>query len=438
MFRYFPAIIFLIVYCISGCSNSTRKNEPENLPEIHISGDLNDLNLGDYSKAEITCYSEKGATELKKKIKIRYRGNRSFDYPKKNYSFKLKKGRELFGLNKSKRWKLNAEFVDKTMLRNKISYTLFREFSDSNVAAKIVYVNLYVNKKYKGIYALTESIDQNMLQLGTKTSGAVLFKEPPIFYPSSEHKKRFEDFQNYSLTSVRYNAFSKKARKKLAQNSYFNQRSPSLKQKNYANEIYKITTFIFDSSDEVFTDRPTFNSHFKLENIVDWHLLLLVTNNGDGYYKNFYLSRSKFGEPFLFTPWDYDHSFGRDGDGEPSHEKVLDFKNMRLITRLLETNAFNYRQKLLERFIELKQKNILTVEHLHELIDNNAAVLEKDMDANTKLWPLSTIKYFKTSSFESEVKIMKKWVEEHLPRIETHLQDQVEALTSKLENAHAS
>ncbi|MDB4516944.1 hypothetical protein N9089_05020, partial [Crocinitomicaceae bacterium] len=70
--------------------------------------------------------------------------------------------------------------------------------------------------------------------------------------------------------------------------------------------------------------------------------------------------------------------------------------------------------------------------------DNNAAVLEKDMDANTKLWPLSTIKYFKTSSFESEVKIMKKWVEEHLPRIETHLQDQVEALTSKLENAHAS
>jgi spore coat protein CotH len=52
----------------------------------------------------------------------------------------------------------------------------------------------------------------------------------------------------------------------------------------------------------------------ELQNLIDRHLLLLFTNNGDGVMKNFLLYKTESHTPFQIALWDYDHSFGRDGD----------------------------------------------------------------------------------------------------------------------------
>jgi len=395
------------------------------LPELHISGKLSELNLGDYSKANITWFDENGFKVYDEKVKCRYRGNRSFDYPKKSYSLKLKKSESFLGLPKSRKWKLNADYIDKTKMRNKISYELFRSFSKGNFAPQVAYFNLYLNNKYNGVYALIEAVDEHSLGLNTKDRKAVLFKEPPLRRAPSEHDERFRKFKEYSATSDRYNKFSDAARKKLVNRSYFNQRYPNVTETNFSSDIVALTAFISTSPQSEFSDPKIFNRYFDLENIIDWHLLILVTNNGDGFHKNYYLSRKNADAPFLFTPWDYDHSFGREGDGELAKETIVDLSKMPLLNRLMETNPFNYRKRLYNKFMALKKSGVLTVAHLHEMIDANKTLIEPSMTENSALWPLKAIGFFKDATFNSEVKLMKDWVEVHLPRLEAYLAEEV-------------
>ena len=46
------------------------------------------------------------------------------------------------------------------------------------------------------------------------------------------------------------------------------------------------------------------------------HLLLYLSNGGDGITKNFYIYKMDEETPFRIALWDCDHSFGRDGDNE--------------------------------------------------------------------------------------------------------------------------
>lgn len=416
--------LFLGIF-VTSCSSESETNKGARLPELHISGKISDLNLGDYSKAEITWFDANGTKFYEEKVKWRYRGNRSFNFPKKSYSIKLKKSESFLGLPKSRKWKLNADYIDKTKMRNKISYDLFRSFSEGNFAPQVAYFKLFLNKKNNGVYALIEAVDEHSLGFNMKDPKAVLFKEPPLRRDPSEHEERFRKFQKYSATSDRYNKFSDAARQKLINRSYFNQRYPNVTETNFSDEIVALTEFISTSPQSEFSDPAIFNRYFDLDNIIDWHLLILVTNNGDGFHKNYYFSRKSAGAPFLFTPWDYDHSFGREGDGEVTKETIVNLSKMPLLNRLMETNPFNYRQRLYDKFMALKKKGVLTVSHLHEMIDANKAVIQPSMKENSALWPLQAVDFFKGASFNSEVQFMKDWVVEHLPRLEAYLAEEI-------------
>ncbi|MDC3252797.1 CotH kinase family protein [Crocinitomicaceae bacterium] len=164
-----------------------------------------------------------------------------------------------------------------------------------------------------------------------------------------------------------------------------------------------------------------FKDYFSAENVMDWHLLLLITQNGDGIKKNNYIYRKSSGQPFLYIPWDFDHSFGREGDGEPMNDKLCDLTQHILFKRLIEINPNNYLQKLNARFLSLKKQDILTVKNIFELIDDNVKKLRPEIEANESRWPLNEVSYFKKSSFEMEVNRMKEWIENHLPKVEQHL-----------------
>ncbi len=412
--------LLAFVCLISSCTEDPPK--ATSLPQIHLTCDEEELNPGDYQTGDITWFDTLGNRIYDEKTRLRSRGNRSATFDKRSFALKLNEGKKILGLPKNKKWKLNAEYIDKTFMRNKLSYDLFRSFSPGNFAPQVEYCVVYMNDEYQGIYAMTESVDVSTLRLNKKDDGAVLFKEPPVSYPPDEHEDRHEKFKKYVQRSSRYKDYSIKARYKLEDECYFNQRYPDIKKEDYSEEIYRLTEFIFNSSDAEFCDPHKFNQYFDLNNLIDWHLLILVTANGDGTYKNFYMSRKEEGAPYLFTPWDYDHSFGRDGDGEPSKISIIPVKkNMALLHRLMETNAFNYRQKLYEKFRFLKKSGVLTDKNLYNMIDANVAVLKSEIKDNEKRWPLEALEYFKNASFYTEVQRMKNWITNHLPNLEEYL-----------------
>jgi len=392
------------------------------LPVIKIRYYSDHLGLGDYSDSEMKMYDEKGNFMFETSHKIKYRGNSSFQYSKKSFTLKFDDERPFFFMDKSSYWKLNAEYIDKTFMRNKLSYDLFRQFTEGNFAPMVDYVVLYENEKYQGLYSISEGVDEFRLRLSTDNGGAVLFKEPPLHFPPSEHSKRFKDFQRYSKENERYANYSQKAKKKLIKRSYFNQRFPSVQKTDKKSVIIDLTEFIFNSTDEEFQDE-IFSKHFDLQNVIDWHLLLLITNNGDGIKKNNYIYRQAYGKPFLYCPWDFDHSFGREGDGELIKEDICDIESHELFERLMKLNPEGYRQKLYKKFMRLKENDVLSVKHLHEMIDENAKKIRPEIEANEALWPLDAIRHFKGSNFEKEVQLMKDWIEKRIPRIEQYLTD---------------
>ncbi len=87
---------------------------------------------------------------------IRGRGNTTWlYYPKKPYRIKFDKKTALFGLPAAKSWALLAEYQDPTLLMNATAFKLGDIFNIP-YNHSFIYVELYLNGEYKGIYGLTE------------------------------------------------------------------------------------------------------------------------------------------------------------------------------------------------------------------------------------------------------------------------------------------
>ena len=100
--------------------------------------------------------------------------------------------------------------------------------------------------------------------------------------------------------------------------------------------IEGIRDFILNSSNEVFSE--SVSTIFDIDNIIDWHLLLILSNNGDGILKNFYLYKIDSNTPLRIAPWDYDHSFGRDCDNELNLiSRPLDIERSNLFQQVIRT-----------------------------------------------------------------------------------------------------
>jgi len=306
-------------------------------------------------------------------------------------------------------------------MRNKLSYDLFRSFSKGNISPKITYLTVNINGNYNGLYTLLKRVDSDYLKLNKNDTNAIIFKQPPISYSTEKHANKHKRLISYSNKAIFYKEFSAKAKNKLIKEAYYNQRYPNIYKSDKTYIIHELTDFIFNSKDIDFKNEKIFNSFFNINNIIDWHLLLLLSNNQDGLIKNFYIYRTGTNQPFLFSPWDYDHGYGRDGDGELNLNSFINTKRVGLLNRLLKTNAFNYKKKLLKKYLLLKRKNILTAKNINSMIDKNITTIQPYIVENEKKWPIDSVQYLQGSNFNNEILLMKNWVKKRLPKVENYL-----------------
>ena len=94
-------------------------------------------------------------------IQIRVRGNSTSAPDKKPYKLKFKEGTSLFGLKKAKDWVLLANYFDKSNVRNYLAYTLANKIDNLNFQPSSIFIDLYINSKYQGLYMLCEQIEAN-------------------------------------------------------------------------------------------------------------------------------------------------------------------------------------------------------------------------------------------------------------------------------------
>ncbi len=177
-------------------------------------------------------------------------------------------------------------YSDTTLTRNKFSYDLFKALSEDNApryAAEVEWNEVFVNGHYQGLFEMCTRIDRHLLGYAgfdeSQASPAVLYK--------------FEGAGN-NFARPNVNAITQK-------------RPPRFYGYHWA-PYRQLVRLVREPDGAVFAAQV--EEMADVDAVMDYHLLLNLTENVDGINVNLYLTRDAANDAKLFiVPWDYDKTF---------------------------------------------------------------------------------------------------------------------------------
>ncbi len=237
--------------------------------------------------SHLQIYGEKAPESEVYELTVRGRGNSSFKMPKYGLKLEFKDKVKLFGMPKNRDWALIANYGDKTHLRNYMM-TRLSEWLGAKYTPRMQFVELYLNRKYMGLYLLSESIKVAKNRVNIEENDTTFLVE-------KEDSKKFDP--PYVQSDNGY---------------YYHIKSP----KNPSPETEKLLLDHIKAF-ENFAMRPY---RYDSNEIVEWidlddYLLFYwvheYSKNEDGNFARSVHFTWKKGEPIHFGPlWDFDLAFG--------------------------------------------------------------------------------------------------------------------------------
>ena len=372
---------------------SCRQSKPRPVPTISIEYDS--IAWDEKCPCVVTYTDEND--QFVEYGKIKHRGGMSSAYPKHSFTIKMDHKQALAGLPEQRAWILNANYIDKTMMRHKLCFDLFREMNPKkNLASQCAYVNVSTNGEYYGLFVLMQKLNAGSLGLNKKDSLAMIFKDPPLFYRDSS-KVYVQDTNNY-----------------------YQQSFPDIEDEDKNGYLKAVQQFLNHANDSLFASE--IGNYFDLENILDWHLLLRFTNNGDGVVKNFYLYKRDNDTPFRIAIWDCDAAFGRDCDGELNMaERKPNIDGNVLFYRLQNNPYLQYGALLKQRYKELRDTGLFSESHIKNMIKDNDRMIKHEVDRNFEKWPTEGQYYYDANNYEQELQIMFDYLEIAIPQLDKEM-----------------
>jgi spore coat protein H len=254
-------------------------------------------------------------------IEVAYRGALIRELKKKSYFIEFRKPRTFFGVREIH---LNAEYLDPSLMRNKLSFDFFRTLGALSPETK--YICLKQNGQVMGIYLQLESVDDLFLCKRGLPKG-------PIFYGSN-------DDANFSLLEP-----EKNQPKPTLDTGYKLKLGETTDLEYLRRFIYKINT----------VPRADFEKEIlnllDVEDYLRWLVGVICTQNFDGFIHNYALYLNGETRGFQIIPWDYDGTWGRDCKGQKMEADYVPIRGYNTLTaRLLDVPFFRkqYQRRLEE------------------------------------------------------------------------------------------
>jgi spore coat protein H len=259
-------------------------------------------------------------------IGIAYRGAHIRKFRKKSYSIQFVNPETFQG---NRELHLNAEYMDPSLIRNKLSLDFFHEIGTLSPESQHIFLKL--NGMHAGIYLQLESVDELFLKKRGLPPGAIYYA--------------INDDANFSLISPIDNDV-----KKSLQDGYERKCGTEEDDGHLRKLIYKINTI----------PRADFETeivkYVAVDKYLRWLAGVVCTQNFDGFIHNYALYRN--GETGLFEmiPWDYDATWGRDCNGEIMEYDFVPIEGYNTLSaRLLDVTAFRHLYKqILEEILETR------------------------------------------------------------------------------------
>jgi len=359
-------------------------------------------------------------------ISIEIRGESSAWFsPKKSYSIETQTDSgtnnnvSLLGLPQENDWVLYAPYLDKSLLRNVMSYRIFEEMG--NYSPRTRFVDVVVNNDYKGVYILTEKIkrDKNRVDMakllpedisGDELTGGYLLRidkhsgMPDTHFWQSPVSPPYAGYQ-----PVTY--------------SYFD---PKYEELNLIQRVY-IKDYMVDFESALVgkyyrNPESGYRAYMDIPSLVDMLILNEFTKEVDAYLFSHYFYKQKDsdgGKLVNGPPWDYNLAFGNNDyypDVHLTYNWLYDQDNrVYWWARVMEDSWF--RNQLRCRWDELHQ-TVLSSENLHGIVDSSLMVMGESVSRNFQRWPiLGTYVWpnsFVGQTYDDEEWFLRNWMDDRV------------------------
>jgi CotH kinase protein len=335
-------------------------------------------------------------------LDIRGRGNTTWGMPKKPYRMRLTNGTALMGMPSSRHWVLLANYSDKTLVRNDVTFE-FSRLVGMEWTPRSQFVELTLNGAYQGIYQLVEHVriatDRvNIPELRVSDTTAATISGG---YLMEVDERRGEDFCfNSSRTTMIFCLSNPE----------------TLNDPAWAKQRAYITDYIRQVDDAIFGPQFAdpqlgYAAYIDVDSAIRYYLVNEFFKNVDGNLRlSTYLYKKRDGKLFFGPVWDFDLALGNVNYLGADHPEGWHTRTAQWFTRLFQDPAFAARVKA--RWNELRTNGSL--DRVDQLIAARQKFLGKVQVRNFQRWPILNIWVWPnrvvTGSWDGEYNAMAFWL----------------------------
>ena len=371
------------------------------LPIISI--ETNNIIVDEPKVQAVFTYSDNEQT-LSSNIGIEIRGGVSQSYPKKTYDIEfwddemgnLNVDMKFGQLREDDDWILDALYNEPLRLRSYTANKLWKQIQvpyyvnyepKAKSGADVMYVEMFLNGVYNGLYNLSEPIDRKQLKI-----------------------KKFND----NLRGELYKGYTWGASTFTSLPSYNNNSRvwggyefeyPKSSEITDWSSLYQFTNFVINSSESEFENDIW--SRFEKDNFINYFLFLNLIRATDNTGKNIYLAKYKQGEPYFYIPWDLDGCFGTIWNGT-NLNITDDILTNGFISRVIDRNPKNILIDIANKWFENKN-HVFSYASLSESIRQQYETLD-----NNKIYERESLVYSNYSFEIHDLNYTLDWIQNRL------------------------
>ena len=262
-------------------------------------------------------------------MKISGRGNSSWEEEKRSYTIALAQDTGLAGMSPAKKWVLQANALDATRMRNKITYDIARDIG-LQYAVDSAYADVWLNGVYAGNYLVCEKIEtgKNRVELPAEEASGTSPESMEGEETEPETGKYIRDGEGawweYDLPqgqSLRpRDGYLLEFNDRIGEDEagYFMAGGRQVELKSPQNPTYEEYRYIKEYSEcllECTEKAQQSDEYLEYIDLESWSLLYLInelTNDTDANRYSVFYYKDKGTKLFAGPIWDYDIAWGND------------------------------------------------------------------------------------------------------------------------------